>query len=87
MMTKDEIFLRVKEIMIDTFEIDAAAIGPEATLQELDFDSIDAVDLIVKLQQYTKRKVEPESFKQVRTIQDIVDAIHQVMLQEAILEQ
>jgi acyl carrier protein len=79
-MTKNEIFDKMKEIIIDTFEIDSARIKPESLLlNDLDLDSIDAVDLIVKLQQFTNRKIDPETFKQVRTIQDVVDAIYSMM--------
>ncbi len=79
-MTKNDIFEKMKEILVDTFEIDPARIKPESLLlNDLDLDSIDAVDLIVKLQQFTNRKIDPETFKQVRTIQDVVDAIHAMM--------
>ena len=43
--------------------------------EELDLDSIDAVDLIVRLQQFTGKKVDPESFKQIRTLGDVVRAV------------
>jgi acyl carrier protein len=75
-MTKDEIFIRVRQILVETFELDAEKITLDAHLQEdLDLDSIDAVDLVVKLQQYTSAKIDPSVFKQVRTIGDVVDAI------------
>lgn len=79
-MTKNDIFQKMKEILVETFELDPGKITPEARLlNDLDLDSIDAVDLIVKLQQYTNRKIDPETFKQVRTIQDVVDAIYAMM--------
>ncbi|GHU65364.1 acyl carrier protein [Spirochaetia bacterium] len=75
-MTKEEIFLKVKEILVTEFELDPELITPEAQLYtDLDLDSIDAVDLIVKLKQYVQGKIDPELFKQVRTIQDVVEAI------------
>jgi acyl carrier protein len=79
-MTKNDIFQKMKEILVETFELDPEKITPEARLlNDLDLDSIDAVDLIVKLQQYTNKKIDPETFKQVRTIQDVVDAIYAMM--------
>jgi acyl carrier protein len=76
MMTKSEIFNKMRDILVDTFELDAAKVVPEARLlDDLDLDSIDAVDLIVKLQQIIGRKIDPEVFKQVRTVGDVVDAI------------
>ncbi len=76
MMTKSEIFNKMRDILVDTFELDAAKVVPEARLlDDLDLDSIDAVDLIVKLQQIIGWKIDPEVFKQVRTVGDVVDAI------------
>jgi acyl carrier protein len=43
---------------------------------DLDLDSIDAIDLVVKLQEYTGRKISPSEFKSVRTIGDVVDKIY-----------
>jgi acyl carrier protein len=42
---------------------------------DLDIDSIDAVDLAVKLTQLTGKRLEPQVFKSVRTVQDVVDAL------------
>lgn len=58
-------------------------IKPEARLYEdLELDSIDAVDMIVHLQKKTGKKIKPEEFKAVRTVQDVVEAVER-LLQEA----
>jgi len=76
-MTKEEIFLKLKEILSSEFEIDEASITPEAKLyQELELDSIDAVDLLVKMKGYVQGKIEPNQFKKAVTIQDVVDILH-----------
>lgn len=75
-MSNDEIFARLRDILIETFDIEAGRIVPEARLYEdLDIDSIDAVDLIVKLKPLVGKKLQPEAFKAVRTLQDVVDAL------------
>ncbi|MFS8978036.1 acyl carrier protein [Cupriavidus necator] len=75
-MTHDEIFARVSAVLQDSFEIDADRIRPEARLYEdLDIDSIDAVDLLVKLKPMLDKPLKPEQFKSVRTIQDVVQAL------------
>jgi acyl carrier protein len=75
-MDRNDVFARVKEILVETFELEPASITLESRLMDdLDLDSIDAVDLVVKLQQYTTTKIDPAVFKQVRTIGDVVDAI------------
>lgn len=73
---KEEIYSWVVNILHETFELDTARITPEANLYtDLDIDSIDAVDLAVKLKQFTGKRLEPEVFKRVRTVQDVVDAL------------
>lgn len=79
-MTKEAIFARIIEILRDTFDIDAGKITLQARLYEdLEIDSIDAVDLIVQLKPLVGKKLQPEAFKSVRTVQDVVDAIHRLM--------
>ncbi len=78
--SKAEIYARLRSILIEMFEVEAADISPEANMYEdLDIDSIDAVDLIVQLKDMTGRKVDPEVFKQIRTVQDVVDAVADLM--------
>jgi acyl carrier protein len=76
-MTRDDIFIKVKDVLVEEFELDPAAVIPEAKLfDDLDLDSIDAVDLIVKMKQYVPGKIDPELFKSVRTVENIVDVLY-----------
>lgn len=60
---------------------DVQAITLEARLYEdLDFDSIDAVDMIVKLKEMTGKTVKPEDFKTARTISDVVEAVYKMLM-------
>ncbi len=80
MHTKEQIFETIKEILVADFEFDAAQLTLDARLvEDLDLDSIDAVDLIVRLQKVVKTKAAPEDFKQIRTLQDMVDAIEKIV--------
>lgn len=77
-MSKDEIFNKLKEILVSEFEIDEASIKPEATLfDDLELDSIDSIDLIQKMKEFmpADTKIDPEIFKTVKTVQDVVDAL------------
>lgn len=57
MQNREQILAMLTTILVDEFEIEAEAITPEANLyEELDLDSIDAVDLVIKLQQLTGKK-------------------------------
>lgn len=80
-MTQEEILQRIKDIMAEVFDIEAERITPEARLRDdLDIDSIDAVDLIVQLKPLVGRRMQPEAFKSVRTIGDVIDAIQALLV-------
>ena len=65
--------------LVSLFEIDPEQIKPESRLYEdLDLDSIDAVDMIVYLQKKTGKKIKPELFKSVCTVQDVTDVLVQL---------
>ncbi|TRN26051.1 acyl carrier protein [Vibrio furnissii] len=77
---KQHVFDQVKEALVELFEIDADDIQPGAHLyQDLDLDSIDAVDLVVHLQKVTGKKIKPEEFKAVRTVDDVVEAVSELL--------
>ncbi|TPG55769.1 acyl carrier protein [Ewingella americana] len=79
-MQKHEIYQQVTILLVKLFEIDEGDVKPEALLyDDLDLDSIDAVDLVVHLQRVTGTKIKPEMFKSVRTVQDVVDAIDELL--------
>lgn len=82
MQNREQILQMLTQILVDEFEIDADDITPEASLyQELDLDSIDAVDLVIKLQQLTGKKIQPDEFNAVRTVDDVVTAIEGLVKQ------
>jgi acyl carrier protein len=77
MVSKEDIAAVLSRYLQDLFDLPAEKITPDARLgEDLDLDSIDAVDLVVKLQEYTGRKILPSEFKTVRTIGDVVDKIY-----------
>jgi len=76
MATRDDIFKDVSRELHALFDISEQDITLEAQLYEdLDLDSIDAVDLVVRLQEITKKRILPDQFKSVRTVEDVVDAV------------
>lgn len=75
-MSRDEIFIQVTTILSDLFEISPEEITMDSKLyEELDLDSIDAVDLVVQLKNALQKDIEPSVFRQVRTVKDVVDVI------------
>jgi acyl carrier protein len=74
-MTREQILEELRIILNDTFEIAPEKVTPEAHLfTDLELDSIDAVDLAIKLQQLTGKRIKPDEFKTVRTVGDVIDA-------------
>ena len=75
--TKEQIFEELKNILIEELEIAEQDIKQEANLFEaLDLDSIDAVDIAVRMQKFTNKKLSPAEFKQIKTVNDIVEAVY-----------
>lgn len=79
MKTPEEIHLTLRQLMSEMFELAPEDINLDASLSEdLDIDSIDAVDLMVRLRSIIGKRINPEDFKNARTIQDVVDVIYRI---------
>ncbi len=80
MQSREEIFATLRDALVELFELDAERVTPEANLyQDLEIDSIDAVDLIDHIKRQTGKKIAAEEFKAVRTVGDVVEAVYQVV--------
>ncbi|HKM96756.1 MAG TPA: acyl carrier protein [Buttiauxella sp.] len=78
-MNKEDIYQEVTGLLVKLFELSPEQITPQSRLYEdLDLDSIDAVDMVVHLQKRSGKKIKPEDFKSVRTVQDVVDAVERL---------
>jgi len=79
-MNDQQILDKLRSILHDTFEIDPARVTPEAQLfTDLDLDSIDAVDLAIQLQKLTGKRIQPQDFKDIRSVADVIVAVHRLM--------
>jgi acyl carrier protein len=84
MVTRQDILDKLADYFQELFETPRDRVNPQARLSEdLDLDSIDAVDLVVKLQDLTGRRIKPEEYKNVRTVGDIIDCIQTVLADNA----
>lgn len=80
MKSREEILATLKSLFEELFEIEPESIHLDSKLYEdLDVDSIDAVDLVVRLKEMTGRKIDPEAFKTVRSVEDVVDAVEAML--------
>jgi acyl carrier protein len=76
LMNSEQLFLKIKKILVDQFEVEESKVSLEANLyEELEIDSIDAVDLLVQIKELTGKKIPPEQFRLVRTIGDVLDTL------------
>lgn len=79
MKTQEEIYSTLRQLMSEMFELAPEDINLSASLKDdLDIDSIDAVDLMVRLRSIIGKRINPEDFKTARTIQDVVDVIYRI---------
>ena len=76
MSNREAILQHLSDVLVRNFEIAPADITPQAKLYEdLDLDSIDAVDLVVQVQDLIGRKIQPDEFKTARTVEDILNIV------------
>ena len=82
MLTQEQILEKLREWMEELFEIEPDDIQLDSNLySDLDVDSIDAIDLVVKIKDLTGKQVQPEDFKNVRTVQDVVTVIQNMSVE------
>jgi acyl carrier protein len=80
MHDRDAVFNELRATLVELFELDPERITPDARLyDELEIDSIDAIDLMDRLRRQTGRKIDSDRFRSVRTVSDLVDTIHQLL--------
>ncbi|ASS41533.1 acyl carrier protein [Eubacterium minutum ATCC 700079] len=69
-------FEKIKQIMVDTLSCDEEKITPEATIAEdLSIDSLDAVELVMALEEAFDVKIPDEELGNMKTVQNIVDCV------------
>ena len=85
-MTEQEVRTLLTDALVNLFEIEPERIKPETNLYEdLEIDSIDAIDLIDHIKRETGRKLQPKNFRNVRTVEDVVQAVLKVQQDSLIL--
>ncbi|ROL77294.1 acyl carrier protein [Pseudomonas vranovensis] len=80
MQTREDIFNTLRDALVELFELDPASISLKSNLyQDLEIDSIDAVDLIDHIKRQTGKKIAADEFKAVRTVNDVVEAVYRLV--------
>ena len=75
-MNRAQVQEKIVSMMVEMFEVSPDAVTPQANLvDDLGLDSIDAIDMVVRLQELTGRRVNDASIKKVRTVGDVIDLV------------
>jgi acyl carrier protein len=81
-VTREEVFDRIKSTMEELFEVDPSTITLDTKLMDdLGLDSIDAIDLAARLEEVTRKRLSEESLRKLRTVRDVVELIHGMLEQ------
>lgn len=84
-MKREEIVQQVNNVLQEGFEVDAAALKGEAHLYyDLGIDSLDAIDMLVYIEEKLGRTVDATLFKGVRHLQDIYDVVERIVTGDAV---
>ncbi|MFK0086064.1 acyl carrier protein [Pseudomonas sp. NPDC090755] len=80
MQTREDIFITLRDALVELFEVEQSRINLDSNLyQDLEIDSIDAVDLLDHIKRQTGKKIAAEDFKAVRTVGDVVEAVNRLV--------
>jgi acyl carrier protein len=78
--SKAEILLKIQEMMKQLFELEADRVQPEARLiEDLELDSLDAIDLAVKVEESTGLAFDEQKIRSLRTIDDVIVALQSLI--------
>lgn len=84
MQTREDIFTTLRDALVELFELEPERISLDSNLyKDLEIDSIDAVDLLDHIKRQTGKKITAEDFKAVRTVSDVVEAVHRLVNEPA----
>ena len=72
--TEESVYLQLRQTMGKLFDLDAVDVVADARLYEdLDVDSIDAVNMIIELRRQTGKAIPAERYREARTVADVVE--------------
>ena len=70
---------KVNAILVEEFEVDPGLLAPSARLREdLELDSLDAVDLIVAIEKAFSLRIEEAASRKMQTLDDIYEYLGRV---------
>jgi acyl carrier protein len=83
MKSKEDIFNQIRDELVNLFDLDSSEIELEVKIfEDLGLDSIDAVNLVVRIQEITGKRIQPAEFREIQTIQDAVELAYKLSIVE-----
>jgi len=83
-MTRDEIYAHLRNTLVTNFEIPEERVTMDARLMDdLELDSIDAIDMAVQIQELTDVRVDEEALRKLRTVGDTVELVAALLAQKS----
>ncbi len=83
MISQDDIFNKIKDVLVEEFEVEPEDVKLEANLfTDLELDSLDAIDLMVTLDKELEIEIKTETMQDMRTIQDVCDFVASAVISE-----
>ena len=83
MISQDDIFNKIKEVLVEEFEVEPDDVTLEANLfTDLELDSLDAIDLMVTLDKELEIEINTETMQDMRTIEDVCKFVATAMKDE-----
>lgn len=69
---------KISSIIAEKLHVDAANINPQATLQDLGADSLDMVDIVMKIEEEFGIEINDEDVEKLHNVQDFINYIHEL---------
>lgn len=72
----NETAIKISSIIAEKLHIDGASINPQSTLQDLGADSLDMVDIIMKIEEELGIEINDEDVEKLHNVQDLINYVH-----------
>ena len=69
---------KITAIIADKLHIDAATVTPQSTLQDLGADSLDMVDIVMKVEEEFGIENNDEKIEQLHNVQDFINYVQEL---------
>lgn len=69
---------KITSIIAEKLHVDAASINPQSTLQDLGADSLDMVDIVMKIEEEFGIEINDEDAEKLHNVQDVINYVHEL---------